>query len=142
MKPILEFKQTSHLDPALTDPKNRALHADKLIGRWLNTSRATRGIAECRIEQQGELFNISLVGVGANGPIEWPRAAGRLLANLDEEGGQRAVALVAIFEFSFMKAETYIRLNKGVLVIVLYLTFLDQSGRSNYVTREFFYGEN
>ena len=41
-----------------------------------------------------------------------------------------------------MEAQTYIRLNKGVLVVVLYLTFLDQSGRSNYVTREFFYGEN
>ena len=38
-----------------------------------------------------------------------------------------------------MKAETYLRVNKGVLVIVLFNSFRDQSGRSDYVTREFFY---
>ena len=38
-----------------------------------------------------------------------------------------------------MKSEIYIRVNKGVLVIVLYNTFQDDSGRSNYLNREFFY---
>ena len=61
-----------------------------------------------------------------------------MLANLEEEAGQRAVALAANFEFSFMTAETYIRVNKGVLVIVLFASFRDQSGRSSYVNREFF----
>jgi hypothetical protein len=38
-----------------------------------------------------------------------------------------------------MRAETYLRVNKGVLVIVAYYIFLDDSRRSNYVNREFFY---
>jgi hypothetical protein len=38
-----------------------------------------------------------------------------------------------------MTAETHVRVNKGVLVIVLYVTFHDDSGRSNYLNREFFY---
>jgi hypothetical protein len=38
-----------------------------------------------------------------------------------------------------MKAETYIRVNKGVLVIVLFISFRDGSKRSDYVNREFFY---
>lgn len=135
---MFEFKQLSHLDRALTSPASRTLRANDLTGTWVNTNHETKGIAECRIERQAERFLISLVGMGAKDVIEWPRVEGKLLANLDEEGGQRAVAVTAIFEFSFMKAETYIRLNRGVLVIVFYNTFLDSSGRSNYVTREFF----
>ena len=139
---MLEFKQLSHLDAVLTDPASRSLRANELTGRWINTNRETRGIAKCRIERQGERFMINLVGVGANDPIEWPQVEGKLLANLDEEGGQRAVAVAATVEFSFMKAATYVRLNRGVLVIVFYITFLDDSGRSNYVTREFFRRSN
>ena len=139
---MLEFKQRSHLDSVLTDPATRTLRANDLIGRWVNTNRETRGIAECTIDRQGARFVIGLVGVGSQDLIEWPRVEGELLANLDEEGGQRAVAVAATVEFSFMKAETYIRLNRGVLVIVFYITFLDNSGRANYVTREFFSRSN
>ena len=135
---MIEFKQLSHLDSVLTDPAARTLHANDLTGAWVNTNRETKGIAECRIEPQGDHFVISLVGVGAKDPIVWPQAEGELLANLDEEGGQQAVAVTASVKFSFMLAETYIRLNRGVLVIVFYIRFLDNSGRSNYVTREFF----
>lgn len=139
MTQTLEFKQSAHLDPALTDPATRTLNADKLIGRWVNTNSGTRGIAEILIRQDGEEFSVNAVGVGADGPVAWPLTRARVLANLEEEAGQRAVALAATFEFAFMTAETYLRINKGVLVIVLFNTFRDDSGRSNYVNREFYY---
>jgi hypothetical protein len=139
MTQTLEFKQSGHLDPALCDPAARTLHADKLTGRWLNTNAGTKGVAEIVIERDGERFTVGVVGVGANGPIEWPKVEATVLANLEEEAGQRAVALAATFDFDFMRAESYLRVNKGVLVIVLFNTFLDDSGRSNYVNREFYY---
>lgn len=139
---MFEYKQLSHLDSVLTDLATRTLRASDLTGRWVNTNQETKGIAECMIDRQGERFIINLVGVGAKDPIEWPEVEGKLLANLDEEGGQRACAVSGTFEFNFMKAEAYIRLNRGVLVIVFYNTFLDNSGRSNYVTREFFSRSN
>jgi hypothetical protein len=139
MTQTLEFKQSSHLDPALSDPATRTLNADKLIGRWVNTNSETQGIAEILIQQDGEEFRVSVAGVGADGPIAWPVVPAKVLANLEEEAGQRAVALAATFEFGFMTAETYLRINKGVLVIVLFNTFHDDSGRSNYVNREFYY---
>jgi hypothetical protein len=142
MTQTLEFKQSSHLDPALTDPAIRTLDADKLIGRWVNTNRDTRGIAECTIDRDGEHFRVRAVGVGAEGPIQWPRTTAEVLANLEEEAGQHTAAMAATFDFDFMRAETSIRVNRGVLVIVLYLTFLDDSGRSNYVNREFFYRQD
>ena len=135
----LEFKQSGHLDAALSDPATRTLHADKLTGWWANTSSETQGVAEIVIEQDGDHFWVSAVGVGENGPIPWPRTKGTPLANLEEEAGQRALALAVNFNFGFMTAETYLRVNKGVLVIVAYHTFLDGSQRSDYINREFFY---
>lgn len=137
-----QFTQSGHLNPALTDPAVRTLNADKLTGRWVNTNRQTQGIAEITIEQDGERFSVSAAGVGADGHVDWPRTEARVLANLEEEAGQRAVALAATFDFGFMRAETYFRVNKGVLVIVLFITFQDHSGRSNYVNREFFYRQD
>src|SRR5690242_12751061 len=132
------FKQNSHSNPELYHAGG---NLEKLFGRWLNTNRETRGIAECTIAREGDQIKVSVVGVGDDGPIAWPVVAAHSLANLEEEAGQRTGALMATFEFGFMRAETHIRINKGVLVIVLFATFLDGSGRSNYLNREFFYAQ-
>jgi hypothetical protein len=136
------FKQNGDLHAALSDPATRTLNASQLEGRWLNTDPATTGIAEIVIEHDGEGFMVRATGVGADGPIVWPQTKAEVFANLEEEAGQRAVALGVTFDFDFMRAETYLRVNKGVLVIVLFNTFSDESGRSNYITREFYYREN
>lgn len=132
------FKQNSHLNPEL---REAGANLEKLLGRWLNTNRDTRGIAECTIARDGDEVKVSIVGVGDDGPIAWPTVAAHSMANLEEEAGQRTGALMATFDFEFMRAETHIRINKGVLVIVLFATFLDGSGRSNYLNREFFYAQ-
>ncbi|HEU5240262.1 MAG TPA: hypothetical protein VFU37_24215 [Pyrinomonadaceae bacterium] len=139
MTQTLEFKQIRDLDKALIHLDVQAMNADKLTGRWTNTDPNTRGLSEITIERIGERFSVSARGVGANGPIDWLAKSVTALANLEEEAGQRSIALAADFDFGFMKAETYLRVNKGVLVIVLFNTFKDQSGRTDYVTREFFY---
>jgi hypothetical protein len=139
MTQTLEFKLSGQLDPALSDPATKTLHADKLIGRWQNTNPETQGVAEIIIERAGESFFVGVLGVGEDGLIAWPRTEAAALANLEEEAGQRALALAVDFDFGFMRAETYLRVNKGVLVIVAYYIFLDDSRRSNYVNREFFY---
>lgn len=112
---------------------------NKLLGRWLNTNHETRGIAECTIARDGDVINVDIVGIGEDGPIHWPTARATPLANVEEEAGQRTMALLATFDLGFMRAETHMRINKGVFVIVLFATFLDDSGRANYLNREFFY---
>lgn len=107
-----------------------------LVGHWMNTNRETRGIAECVVAQDHDGISVTITGVE---PVRWPTVRGTVLANLEEEAGQRTIALLATFNLGFMTAETHIRVNKGVLVIVLYMTFHDDSGRSNYLNREFFY---
>ena len=112
---------------------------NKLLGRWLNTNHETRGIAECTVTRDGDEIKVSITGVGEAGPIQWPTVRATPLANLEEEAGQRTGVLLATFDLGFMRAETHMRINKGVFVIVLFATFLDDSGRANYLNREFFY---
>ena len=138
MTTTLAFKQSSDLNPALESSAKSELTGAKLLGRWLNTNRETRGIAECVITAEDEGFRVQVLGVGDSGLIEWPAIHATTMANLEEEAGQRTVALAADFDFDFMRIETHIRINKGVLVIVLFCTFTDSSGRSNYLNREFF----
>lgn len=57
------------------------MNACKLTGRWVNTNPETQGLAEIVIEQDGEGFSVSAVGLGATGPIDWPvtqRECGRI----------------------------------------------------------------
>lgn len=133
------FKQTSHLEPALTDPATRTLNVEGLLGKWQNTNSKTRGLSEIVITREGSRFFVSLIGAGPDGPIHWPKTEGVALANLEEEAGQKAVAIAANFDLGFMTADTHLRVNKGVLVIVLIVTFRDDSGRSDYINREFYY---
>jgi hypothetical protein len=135
----MNFKQKSHLHPDLLDPAAANLNPDKLLGRWLNTNWETRGIAECTVACDVADNSVDIIGVGEDGPIHWPTARATPLANLEEEAGQRTMAIAATFDFGFMRVDTHIRINKGVFVIVLFATFLDGSGRANYLNREFFY---
>ena len=138
MTHTVQFKQSGDLAPSLLDAAIGTTGADKLIGEWLNTDPDTRGIAAIVIEQREGYLSVGLKGAGDDGLIEWPKARATPLANLEEEAGQRALALSAQFDLGFMKVAAYFRVNKGVLVIVLFVTFQDGSGRSNYVNREFF----
>ena len=139
MTDTVQFKQSGDLAPSLLDPAIGTTGAATLVGEWLNTDPDTRGIVAIVIEQHEGSLSVGLSGAGDDGLIDWPKARATPLANLEEEAGQRALALSAEFDLGFMKAEAYFRVNKGVLVIVLFVTFQDGSGRSNYVNREFFH---
>lgn len=110
-----------------------------VLGRWLNTNRQTSGIAECVVTEGKDGITVSITNAGDNERVPWPKTRAKVFANLEEEAGQRTVALTATFDLGHMTAETHMRVNKGVFVIVLYVTWHDDSGRSNYLNREFFY---
>ena len=132
------FKQKSHLNPVLASDAIRTLNVDQLLGRWVNTNPASRMMVDFEIRREGETFTVRASGAGEAGPIPWPAVPAEIFANLEEEEGQKAVAFAAVFRFDYMETRVQIRVNKGVLVVVMFNRFLDDDGRSNYVTREFF----
>ena len=107
-----------------------------VLGRWLNTNLATPTIAECTVAQDKDGITVQVIGADKE---PWPVARPTILANLEEEAGQRSVALMAKFDLGHMMLDTHMRVNKGVFVIVVYATFKEGNGRSNHLYREFFY---
>src|SRR5918994_2549591 len=102
----MEFRQSGHLHPALRDPAARTANAEKLLGRWVNSNRETRGIAEIVVGRDGGRFTVRVVGVGEGGPVEWPRAEARVLANLEEEAGEGALPPPPPLPFPLLLAPT------------------------------------
>lgn len=107
-----------------------------LLGHWINTKRDTDYVSEVIVREQEGRLVIRLLGTGVAEPIDWgeimatPYVSGRTL----EAGGFHA-------RYDFGQSETLIAANQkqGVLVMQLYSSFNDGSGRQNHFSREFFH---
>ena len=117
-----------------------SLPAKMLCGEWINTNASTKGVAQISLKQTDNLLEATVSGVGETGLIHWGSATGPLFKCLEEDGVPSAAALI-MFDFEYFSCELQIRQNKGILAVTLFSRFNDDSGRSNYVTRELFYRE-
>lgn len=113
------------------------LDLSSLIGRWKNTNSATRGISEIVISEAGKNLRVQTFGACASGSSDWGERPATTYAY--------AVAgdIIAGFEltYDFGSQETLVTAihNRGVLVIHSYHRFKDGSGRSNFISKEFFH---
>jgi hypothetical protein len=113
------------------------LDLSSLLGRWRNTNSATRGISEIIISEAGKGLRVQTFGTGASGSSDW--------GERDATAYAYGVAgnIVAGFEltYDFGMQETLVTAihNRGVLVIHAYHRFKDGSGRSNFISKEFFH---
>jgi hypothetical protein len=84
--------------------------------------------------------DVSIRVFAANGPT--PREWGDSAVEVVYAAGVHspaAMAFVARYDFGFMETRLEANLSLGLLVIATFNTFRDNSGRSNYFAREFFY---
>jgi hypothetical protein len=109
-----------------------------MLGTWLNTDKASRGITKVVLTARGEKVVMHPYVVGGSLPPDWGEAETESLygSNLS---AKQAIGLVARFKLESMEAEIQANLNQGLLVIGSFATFLDGSGRSRYFSREFFH---
>jgi hypothetical protein len=113
------------------------LDLSSLIGRWKNTNSATRGISEIVISEAGKNLRVQTFGARASGPSDWgERDATTFAYHVTSD-------IVAGFEltYDFGSQEALVTAihNRGVLVIHAYHRFKDGSGRSNFISKEFFH---
>ena len=109
-----------------------------LLGCWVNTNTATPGIAKVIVT--GGHGSVSVRVFSASGPT--PRDWGDANVEVVYSAGvhsQAAMAFVTTYEFDVVDVRLEANLSLGLLVIATFNTFRDQSGRSNYFGREFFY---
>jgi hypothetical protein len=110
-----------------------------LLGTWINTNRTARGIAQVVLstDDDGQLM---VRAFGADAPMlcDWGEVHADVVyaENLQSHAG---MAFTARYDFDFLQAHLQGNLNLGLLVLASFNAFTDDSGRSDYFAREFFY---
>jgi hypothetical protein len=135
--------------PMLLEP----IDPERLVNRWRNTDAGTPGIGEVVLAQRDGQLTIRCLAAGG---VDWGEAPVVLHADLSVTGGARGVlpppvphfadlsatdggpAFLATYDHGFMRVHLQGRFNIGILPIVFFTEFLDDSGRADYVMREVF----
>ena len=118
-------------EPTEVDPQ-------PLVGRWVNTEAAARGIARIEIAPAHDAPLIRVWGTGPDGPVEWGQTRLGVYAAVDE-AGKSTLSLLAKYTLASMESQLQVRVVAGTLVLASFNSFSD--GRVSYFTREFFYLE-
>jgi hypothetical protein len=104
-----------------------------LLGDWRNTN-AEGGIARIVCEPAGD--GRMIIHCYAN-LKDWGNADASVFALTFD--GRQAGAFSAVYDFGFEEVRLQANVKLGVLVVASFNRFRDESGRSNYFGREFFY---
>ncbi|HEX5119991.1 MAG TPA: hypothetical protein VFW65_32795 [Pseudonocardiaceae bacterium] len=108
-----------------------------LLGTWAALAPAvTKGIATLEVVPDGADVLVRAYGVGADGPVDWGTTRAELYA--DAHYLDNAPAFLATFDHGYMRVHLQARINRGCLVVCVFTTFTDGSGRSDYFVRECF----
>lgn len=110
-----------------------ALDLSVLLGDWHNTNPAG-GIERIVIEPNGD----GRLRVHSSSSVrDWGTVVARVFA-FDFDSNV-AGAFAAVYDFGFAQVRMQANVKQGVLVVVTLTAFNDDSGRSNYFNREFYY---
>jgi len=110
------------------------------LGTWRNTNSRTAALSQLSFAREGDNLVLHPIGVGDGALIDWgPTRAGVFFSH---DGGTEPAKIKAAYDFSFMEFLMHAWVKQGVLVIAHFNRFKDQSRRSNYFDREFFYRDD
>ena len=114
-----------------------ALDLSALLGDWRNTN-AGGGIARIVCEPSGGgRMTVHCYGRCLPQDRDWGVVDAPVFGF--EFDAKQAGAFYAIYDFPFEEVRIQANVKLGVLVVVTLNRFRDDSGRSNYFNREFFY---
>jgi hypothetical protein len=114
-----------------------SIHPEPLLGTWLNTNVTTQGVTTAMLSRKGEKIVVRIVAAGDLEPSDWGEAMASLFAT--DASSSEAMAFSAFYDFGFMETQLQAHVRQGVLIIAKFDRFKDNSGRSNYFSKEFFY---
>lgn len=110
---------------------------EPLLGMWLNTNSATQGIMKAVLTAKSGQFKLQIFAAGKQGTRDWGETHTDFFAA--DASSTQAMAFSAFYDFGFMETRLQGHVRQGVLIIAKFDRFKDNSGRSNYFSKEFFY---
>lgn len=106
-------------------------------GEFQNTDANARGIVRVVFSDKDGALTMRAFGAGEAGEIDWGEVNARAFA--DDVGSSEGTKFAAEYNFDFMRIRMHGWVKLGVLVISVFNDFTDNSGRSSYFDREFFF---
>lgn len=138
----MQYKQTQdRMDMQGTREFQPVPKLSPLVGTWLNTHSAARGIVKIDISQKNGGLSVHVLGADESTPRDW----GKVSADIVYPTGIRpheCMGFFAQYTFDFMWTQLQGNMNLGLLILASFNTFTDNSGRANYFAREFFCREH
>ena len=122
-------------DQLTGEPNPDGVDLSHYVGHWINTNVNTKVITDFEIQQRPEGFYFLPRGAGST--ADW--GAVRVDPHAANVSASRGEAFYAGYDFGFMRMTVAANENQGILILASYNTFDDDSGRSSYFSREFFY---
>jgi hypothetical protein len=128
---------TADVPPPGAEAPGVAVDLGPLLGRWRNTYRNSQGIARVVLsrDREGDWVEGTVVGRGE----PWGRVPAVPYAA--HVAGREAVGFLSRIDLGSARWVLSANEAKGLLIIASFTSFRDESRRSPYFTREFFYRE-
>lgn len=134
-------QQTPPADgPALPPPvahAGRPLAPSHLVGEWLNTNRVSAGVRKIEISGDGDGLRVHTWGGGEPFPDDLGETRGELFGF--DLSAREAMAFSACHDTGNLVVSVQANIKQGVLVVAYFTRFQDDTGRSNFFSREFYY---
>lgn len=108
-----------------------------LLGAWFNTNSATQGITKAVLAAADGQVKLQIFAAGGPATCDWGEINASIFAA--DASSPEAMAFSAFYDFGFMETQLQGHVRQGVLIIAKFDRFKDNSGRSNYFSKEFFY---
>ncbi len=108
-----------------------------LLGVWENTDTKTKNVLLAEFEVVDNQLMIRAFGATKPELTDWGATNCYLFSNAVDSN--IVTGLCANYDFGFKKTAICGNIKYGILVLQIYNTFKDDSGRANYFTREFYH---
>ena len=126
------------LDPDSVLPTGDKLDIAPFLGTWWNTNHATRGIPKVVLSGKEDGLMVQTFGADQDNVHDLGEVPADVIYASTLQG-REGMAFTAKYDFGFMETQLGGNLNQGLLVVSIYNTFKDDSGRTDYFNREFFF---
>jgi hypothetical protein len=110
---------------------------EPLLGTWLNTNGTSQGIIKAVLTVEDGEVMLQIFAAGVPDVCDWGKAGADIFAT--DAASTEAMAFSAFYDFGFLETRLQGHVRQGVLIIAKFDQFKDNSGRSNYFSKEFFY---
>lgn len=113
------------------------LEPAQMTGTWYATDKDASVVVRLELSPNDDGVVVRCFGDADGRPYDWGEVHATLYG--DSTTATQAMAFSALYDFGFMTALLAAYGKQGILVLDVYSTFKDSSGRADYFSREFFH---